>query len=140
MTVSSNLMEEGFEEFFWMGDLIGIGWSIFGGVFRGFRDSNLKFYFTSSYLAYYLCADWKMLYHVIFHLCLAYVVFKKFFWIVFYFINSLFKRKIVYKLAQMGIKISKNSYFSFSFKLNGKNKALLKKYGLDRVVTRKFLQ
>ena len=38
----------------------------------------------------------------------------------------------------MSIKIFKISYFSFIFKLNEKI-VLLKKYGLEKVVTRKFL-
>ena len=72
---------------------------------------------------------------------LAYFVLLKSFLILFYFINSLFKRKRVWKLTQESIKMSKYSYFSFSFKLNEKKKAPLKKYGLERGggVTRKFL-
>ena len=46
--------------------------------------------------------------------------------IVLYLINSLFKRKNVQKLTQVSIKISKISYFSFSFKLNEKKKVALK--------------
>ena len=48
-----------------------------------------------------------------------YFVLLKAFLIVFYFINSLFKRKSVQKLTEVSIKISKISFF-YSFKLNGK--------------------
>ena len=70
---------------------------------------------------------------------LAHFVLLKVFLIVFYFINSLFKRKTVWKITQVSIKISKISYFSFSLKLNEKKKVPLKNYGLDRGVTRKLL-
>ena len=48
-----------------------------------------------------------------------------------YYIDSLFKRKVVWKLIQMRNKISRISYFCFSFKLNEKKTVLLKKYGLE---------
>ena len=48
-----------------------------------------------------------------------------------YYIDSLFKRKVVWKLIQMRNKISRISYFCFSFKLNEKKRVLLKKYGLE---------
>ena len=48
-----------------------------------------------------------------------YFVLLKAFLIVFYFINSLFKRKSVQKLTEVSIKISKISFF-YSFKLNEK--------------------
>ena len=48
------------------------------------------------------------------------------------YIDSLFKGKIVQKLTQMRIKISRISYFSFSFKLNEKKESVVKKYGLER--------
>ena len=50
----------------------------------------------------------------------------KIFLILFYFINSLFKRKSVEKLTQVNIKVSKISYYSFNFKLNEKKKVPLK--------------
>ena len=62
----------------------------------------------------------------------AYFVLLKVFLIVFYFINSLFKRKSEYKLTQVSIEISKTSYFYFSFKLNEKKKVPLRKYDLGR--------
>ena len=57
---------------------------------------------------------------------LAYFVLLKVFLVVIYFINNLFKFKSVYELTQVSIKISKISYFSFSFKLNEKKKVALK--------------
>ena len=54
---------------------------------------------------------------------LAYFVTLKAILIVFYFINSLFKRKNV---TQVSIKISKICNFSFSFKPNDKKKVPLK--------------
>lgn len=52
---------------------------------------------------------------------------------------SLSKRKSVKKLTQLSTKISKFSYFSFTFKLSGKKKVPLKKYSLEKGVTRKIL-
>ena len=45
------------------------------------------------------------------------------------FINSLFKRKSV---TQVGIKLSKISYFIFTFHLTEKKTVVLEKYGLER--------
>ena len=57
---------------------------------------------------------------------LHYSRFIKSFLIVLYLINSLFKRKSIYKLTKESIKIFKVSYFSFSFKLNEKKRVSLK--------------
>ena len=64
--------------------------------------------------------------------------FIKSFLTVFYFINSLFKRKIVWKSTQVRIKIIKICYFSFTFKLNEKKKVPLKKTWLIERVIRTF--
>ena len=60
---------------------------------------------------------------------LVYFVLLKSILIVFYYFDSLFSLK---KLTQMRIKISRISYFSFSFKLNEKKESVVKKYGLER--------
>ena len=64
---------------------------------------------------------------------LAYFVSLKVFQIVSYFINNLFKRKSVYKLTQVTIKISKISHFAFRFTLNEKKKLPIKNmvWGFD---------
>ena len=51
---------------------------------------------------------------------------------MFYFTNSLFKRKSIQKLTQVSIKILKTGYFYFTFKLNEKKKVPFKKYGMER--------
>ena len=57
-----------------------------------------------------------------------------------YFINSLFKSKSVQKLTQVSIKISKISYFCFTFKLKLKKKAPLKNLvWIEEEVARNFL-
>ena len=75
---------------------------------------------------------------VLFQLFLVYFVLlkvQKFLKITFF---SLSKRKSVKKLTQLSTKISKFSYFSFTFKLNGKKKMPLKN-SLEKGVTRKIL-
>ena len=61
---------------------------------------------------------------------LVYFVLLKGILIVFYYFDSLFSFK---KLTQMRIKISRISYFSFSFKLNNKKKVSLKMLALRGV-------
>ena len=58
---------------------------------------------------------------------------------MFYFIDSLFKRKSVLKLMQVSIKVFKITYFSFSFKLKEKKKVPLKNMVWREWVTRKYL-
>ena len=57
---------------------------------------------------------------------------------MFYFIISLFKRKSVSKSTQVRIKIIKIHYFSFTFTLNEKKKAPLKKTWFGERGTRRF--
>lgn len=57
---------------------------------------------------------------------------------MFYFIDILFKRKIVSKLTQVSNKIFKMRYFSFTFKFTKKKKVPLKIW-LGEGFTRKFL-
>ena len=79
-------------------------------------------------MTYYLPADWKMLYpSLLFTYDFSLFCYTEKFLMVLSFINSLFKRKSVHKLAQVSIKISKISYFSFSFKVNRKEKSAIKK-------------
>ena len=55
-----------------------------------------------------------------------------------YFINSSFKRKSVQMLIRVSIRVCKIRYFSFTFKLNKKNKVLLKKYNSRGVLQQMF--
>ena len=66
---------------------------------------------------------------------LVYFVLLKGILIVFYYFDSLFSFK---KLTQMRIKISRISYFSFSFKLNNKKKVSLKMLALRGVYKKMF--
>ena len=66
---------------------------------------------------------------------LVYFVLLKGILIVFYYFGSLFSFK---KLTQMRIKISRISYFSFSFKLNNKKKVSLKMLALRGVYKKMF--
>ena len=110
-----------------------LGWLIFWSRGSGFlADSSYEFYFT--------VLIWPTVYVQTERCCincycplifLAYFVLLKVFLVVIYFINNLFKFKSVYELTQVSIKISKISYFSFSFQLNEKKKPL-KKYDLQR--------
>ena len=64
----------------------------------GFRDTNYIYILLyESYLNYYLRANWKMSDHLLFFslMFLAYFVLLKLYLILFYLINSLFKRKSV---------------------------------------------
>ena len=75
---------------------------------------------------------------VLFQLFLVYFVLlkvQKFLKITFF---SLSKRKSVKKLTQLSTKISKFSYFSFTFKLNGKKKMPLKNIVWRRELQEKF--
>ena len=67
-----------------------------------------------------------MLYHLLLFTCIFNLFYFIKFFIVFYFINTLFKGRKAQKLRQASIKIFKTSYFYFTFKLNEKNKVLLK--------------
>ena len=67
-----------------------------------------------------------MSYHLLLFTCIFNLFYFIKFFIVFYFINTLFKGRKAQKLRQASIKIFKISYFSFTFKLNEKNKVLLK--------------
>ena len=92
--------------------------------------------FTSRPLLYlYLCANWKMLYHLL-PFTHVYSFFDfiqlKVSFMVSYFIKSSFKRESVWKLTQLTIKKSKISNFSFTFKLNNNKKMPLKNFGLER--------
>ena len=100
---------------FWRGSLTGKGWSSFGGGFRTLRE-HLWILLHVSYLIYYLHGSWKMLYHLLFFtyvLSLFHFILSKAFVTMFYFINDLFKRKIVFKLTQRALKYLKSvSFFS----------------------------
>ena len=92
--------------------------------------------FTSRPLLYlYLCANWKMLYHLLFfthvYSFFDFIQLKVSF-MVSYFIKGLFKRESVWKITQLSIKKSKISNFSFTFKLNNNKKVPLKNFGLER--------
>ena len=114
------------------------GRSIFGGG-SGFLETAIDF--TS-----------RLVFDILFQCRLKVVVSLVFFTYVFSlfflsksffcqcFINRLIKRKSVLKLTEVSINIFKINDFSFSFKLSGKEKVLLKKYDLQRKgVTREFL-
>ena len=83
-----------------------------------FRDSNCKFNIvTLIHLSIYVQAE---------KCCVTCYFSLTFLFLVSYFIYSLFKRKGLQKLTQVSIIISKMSYFSFTFTLNGKKKVLFK--------------
>ena len=114
------------------GGLIGkgwhLGWLIFWSRVSGFlADSSYEFYFTVLiWLTVYVQTERCCINCYCPLIFLAYFVLLKVFLVVIYFINNLFKFKSVYELTQVSIKISKISYFSFSFKLNEKKKVALK--------------
>ena len=96
-----------------------------------FRDSNCKFNIvTLIYLSIYVQAE---------KCCVTSYFSLTFLFLVSYFIYSLFKRKGLQKLTQVSIIISKMSYFSFTFTLNGKKKVLFKSMIWRGGVTRKYL-
>lgn len=96
-----------------------------------FRDSNCKFNIvTLIYLSIYVQAE---------KCCITCYFSLPFLFLVSYFIYSLFKRKGLQKLTQVSIIISKMSYFSFTFTLNGKKKVLFKSMIWRGGVTRKYL-
>ena len=95
-----------------------------------FRDSNCKFNIvTLIYLSIYVQAE---------KCCVTCYFSLTFLFLVSYFIYSLFKRKGLQKLTQVSIIISKMSYFSFTFTLNGKKKVLFKSMIWRGGVTRKY--
>ena len=96
-----------------------------------FRDSNCKFNIvTLIHLSIYVQAE---------KCCVTCYFSLTFLFLVSCFIYSLFKRKGLQKLTQVSIIISKMSYFSFTFTLNGKKKVLFKSMIWRGGVTRKYL-
>ena len=89
---------------------MGRGWSIFGRGASGFLEKAIL-NFTLQFLfdLLFTCRLKDVVSLVIFSL--KFLALWKVFFIVFHFINSLFKRKRVYKLIQVTIKIIKISYF-----------------------------
>ena len=116
-------IERGFEELF----LEGAWWERFCQFFQlrgpGFSRYQIKKNFHDSYLTYYLRADWKMLRQFLFFIYIFSLFNFTIFFIFFisfngvFFINSLFKVKIVQKITQVSIKIS-----TISVELNEKKK------------------
>ena len=113
-SLSTILWKERVLKHFWWGDIDGKGVVNFWRFWR-FLEVTIINLLHKSYFTYCLRADWNMLHH---SLLFTFVC------SLFCFIKSFFNS--VWKFTQESVKISKISYFFFSFKLKETKKVPLK--------------